>query len=118
MPRILPDCDPYLRVVDDVESSGYGPAHVYRVYADIAGDTEKIATIAFQEGPIREHGVNGLSGEVLLAILADRLRHFQAGAYTCEENAEALQHIEAAAAAMARRTAARQARGVEGTSLK
>lgn len=71
--------------------------------------------IQFQNGPIAEVGVNGLTHEVLLAILADRLRGFQAGPYACPENAQALQHINAAQAVLQARTRARMERGVEGT---
>lgn len=72
--------------------------------------------LPFQNGPIAEVGTNGLTHEALLAIVADRLECFQAGPYACAENAEALEHVRAAAAALARRTAGRLARGVEGTS--
>lgn len=71
--------------------------------------------ILFQNGPIAEAGVNGLTHEVLLAILADRLRGFQAGPYHSADNAEALACIEQAQAALQRRTRSRMARGVEGT---
>ncbi len=77
-------------------------------------DIEGMA-ICFQNGPIAEAGVNGLTHEVLLAILADRLRGFQAGPYACPENAQALQHINAAQAILQARTRARMERGVEGT---
>lgn len=72
--------------------------------------------VLFQNGPIAEAGINGVTHEVLLAIVADRLRSFQAGPYACEENAQALVHTEAALAWLKRRTEQRQARGVEGTS--
>ena len=71
--------------------------------------------IPFQHGPIKEVGTNGLTHEVLLAILAHRLRGFQSGPYACEENADALAHIEAAQARLHDRTRARVQRGVEGT---
>lgn len=71
--------------------------------------------VIFQNGPINEVGVNGVTHEALLAILADRLRGFQSGRYACPENAEALSHIEAAQSVLKSRTAARMARGVEGT---
>lgn len=74
--------------------------------------------ITFQNGPILEYGVNGVSGEALLAIQIDRLRCFQAGPYACADNAEALDHLEKALAALQRRTKERLARGVEGTSTK
>lgn len=72
-------------------------------------------TILFQNGPIPEVGVNGLTHEALLAVIADRLRCFQKGAFANEFNALALQHVEAAQAALQARTQSRMARGVEGT---
>ncbi len=77
-------------------------------------DLEALPVI-FQNGPIAEAGVNGITHEVLLAIVADRLRCFQEGAYANEFNAAALQHVEAAQAALQARTKSRMARGVEGT---
>lgn len=71
--------------------------------------------VEFQNGPIAEAGVNGLTHEVLLAILIDRLRSFQAGPYACEENHVALDHVEHALEQLKRRTLKRVARGVEGT---
>lgn len=75
-------------------------------------------SIVFQCGPIAEHGVNGVTQEALLAIVADRLRSFQAGPYSCRENAVALTKIDEAVMWLQRRTIARMARGVEGTSAK
>lgn len=71
--------------------------------------------LAFQNGPIPENGTNGLTHEMLLAILADRLQSFQDGPYACEENAVALAHINAAMTALKARTYKRMDRGVEGT---
>lgn len=74
--------------------------------------------IRFQNGPIAENGINGLTQEVLLAIVADRLRSFQAGQYACRENAVALTHIETAQLWLHKRTLERMQRGVEGTHQK
>jgi hypothetical protein len=71
--------------------------------------------ILFQNGPINEVGVNGITHEALLVILIDRLRCFQSGPYNCFENACALTHLEAAQASLHSRTRARMDRGVEGT---
>ena len=73
------------------------------------------STILFQNGPIPEVGVNGLTHEVLLAIVADRLRSFQAGPFACKANACALTHIEEAQHWLQQRTIERMRRGVEGT---
>lgn len=72
--------------------------------------------LLFQNGPIAEVGVNGITPEVLLAILADRLRGFQAGPYACAENQAALKYVEAAKYSLHSRTKARMDRGVEGTN--
>lgn len=71
--------------------------------------------VVFQNGPINEHGVNGVTQEVLLAVVVDRLRSFQAGPFACRENALALTKIEEAQHWLHHRTLARMARGVEGT---
>lgn len=76
------------------------------------------ADINFQNGPIQESGVNGISGEALLAIVIDRLRSFQAGQYACRENAIALTKLEESLMWLQKRTRDRLARGVEGTNQK
>ena len=73
-------------------------------------------SIKFQNGPIQETGVNGLTHEVLLAIVADRLRSFQKGPFACKANACALTHIEEAQHWLQQRTIERMRRGVEGTN--
>lgn len=72
--------------------------------------------ILFQNGPIKEVGVNGITQEVLLAIVIDRLRGFQSGEFRCRENAIALTHCEDALLWLQKRTRDRLARGVEGTN--
>ncbi len=74
--------------------------------------------ILFQNGPIKEVGVNGVTHEALLAILIDRMRGFQAGQYACRDNAVALTHLEEALMWLQRRTRERIKRGVEGTHSK
>lgn len=77
------------------------------------GNVAKV--ILFQNGPINEVGVNGLTQEVLIAICIDRLRGFQKGPYACRENALALTKLEEAQMWLQSRTRARMDRGVEGT---
>ena len=81
-------------------------------------DNHALTVILFQNGPINEAGVNGLTQEVLLAIVADRLRSFQKGPYSCKANACALTHIEEAQHWLQQRTIERMRRGVEGTNQK
>lgn len=97
-----------------IDEPGHGGASHH--YAIDCGSNETVATdIKFQNGPIAEAGVNGLTHEVLIAILCDRLRGFQAGAYANQFNAVALLHLELAQKALQSRTRERMERGVEGT---
>ena len=75
---------------------------------------DRALVIYFQNGMIPDVGVNGVTNEALLAIVADRLRGFQAGPYPCKENAEALRHIEEAMHWHQQRTIDRMRRGVDG----
>lgn len=106
--------------VEVLDEPGAGGAnHVYQVRGYHNKDTDETATvIRFQNGPINEAGVNGLTQEVLLSIVADRLRSFQAGPFSCRENALALTKIEEAQHWLQQRTLARMRRGVEGTHNK
>jgi hypothetical protein len=72
--------------------------------------------IRFQNGPIAESGVNGISNEALLAIVEDQLTGFQSGPFACRENAVALTKIQEAMMWLQKRTRDRVARGVEGAS--
>ena len=74
--------------------------------------------VKFQKGPVKEKGVNGCHQEDLIAIVIDRLQCFQAGDYACRENELALFMLEEVLKVLNRRTADRQARGVEGTNIK
>lgn len=107
--------------VTDEPGAG-GANHEYLVLlpppAPMASLGQKAYRIQFQNGPIKEAGVNGITQEALLAITIDRLRSFQAGPYSCRENAIALTHLEEALMWLQRRTVARIKRGVEGTHEK
>lgn len=70
--------------------------------------------ITFQEGPVREVGVNGTSMEVVLQVVLDRLAGYQRGPFPCIENESAFESITAALDALNERTAARREQGVEG----
>lgn len=72
----------------------------------------------FQNGPIKEFGLNGVTNEVLAAIVIDRLRSFQAGPFAGDYNARALEHFEQGLHWLQQRTVDRLKRGVEGTNQK
>ncbi len=88
-------CNDALKIeVRDEPGSG-GANHVYDI-TPTAGNARGIR-IEFQNGPLKETDFpNGITHEVLLAIVADRLKCFQAGPYACEENYNALQAVEEA----------------------
>lgn len=109
-----------------------GACHKYRVYSTEkcqqikeAGqlghvcDTQSdlLTQVYFQNGPVKEFGLNGCHNEDLIAIVIDRLEHFQKGSFKCRENALALTKLEEALHWLRHRTNAREARGVEGTNV-
>lgn len=112
--QVNPANDRILIEVLDGPGAG-GACHQYLCTLPPGENSVKSFAIDFQNGPIAEAGVNGLTHEALLAILEDRLQHFQDGPYACVENAGALEHIKCAQECLAMRTRARMARGVEGT---
>lgn len=115
--KVNPANDRILIEVTDEPGAG-GANHEYLVTLPPNDDPSmpsKAWSISFQNGPINENGVNGITQEVLLAIVADRLRSFQAGQFACRENALALTKIEEAQHWLHSRTLARMQRGVEGT---
>lgn len=84
------------------------PAGAQNSYAAVIIDGEAIAnglgTINFQDGHPDVHGRNGVTLETLLAVCHDRLTCFQAGAFPCDQNGEAIQHIERALESLKDRT--------------
>ena len=113
-----------VRVWDD---PGQGNAcHDYRIdLVSVPGASPGLSpnavthtVIRFQNGPIQESGLNGLSNEVLLAIVEDRLIGFQSGQFACRENAVALTKLQECLMWLQKRTRDRMARGVEGTNTK
>ncbi|MCK9198320.1 MAG: hypothetical protein M0P49_01820 [Bacilli bacterium] len=80
-------------------------------------DDEVIAKIDFQEGPIKENGVNGVANEDLLGMILIRLIGLQNSEFKCEENAKAINLIEETLKTLRSRTNKRIERGVIGTSI-
>ena len=78
--------------------------------------TDLLAQIHFQEGPIKENGVNGVANEDLLVMVVRRLQGFQESEFKCRENAMAITKIEEALLWLRKRTMGRENRGVEGTN--
>lgn len=50
--------------------------------------------LRFQRGAVTEVGINGITNEILLAILVDSLEDLQTGTGACDENALALRCLK------------------------
>lgn len=102
-----------------VDEPKFGANHAYEIKCT---DSKKgtlptvLNDINFQKGPIKEHGVNGIHNEDLIAIVIDRLKGFQNTEFKCIENESALSNLHLALMSLGSRTLRRQERGVEGTS--
>lgn len=80
-----------------------------------AEDGRALGFVDFQEGPIKEAGINGVMNEDLLVMVLTRLEHFQNSDFACKENAMAIQKIEEALLWLRKRTTGRENKGIEGT---
>jgi len=108
----------YTRVECMDEPGAGGACHEYKVVCVDDTDCLELAKVSFQKGFVKESGVNGCHQEDLIAIVIDRLQHFQKGDYSCRENALAITKLEEAMMWLNKRTQDRKNRGVEGTSVK
>lgn len=77
-----------------------------------------IEQVSFQEGPIKEAGVNGVMNEDLIAMVITRLEYFNQSEFKCRENSMAITKLEEALLWLRKRTMGREQRGVEGTHVK
>ena len=73
--------------VEALDKKGQGNAnHKYKIYKAVVNGSdlnEGLCLIEFQNGPVKEKGVNGIHNEDLIAIVIDRLAGFQSG---CESD--------------------------------
>lgn len=92
------------------EAGPGGASHQY--FAEGPGVAQMLH---FQKGALQESGLNGITNEVLLAIVMDRMEAWQHGPYANDYNHRALSHLQCAILEMQARSAERAARGVEGT---
>lgn len=128
--HIVNPANDLLKVTAVDEPGSGGANHLYRIegfntetnpsdpFLAMYGRPAGHSTVLFQNGPINEVGVNGVTHEALLAIVIDRLRSFQAGPFSCRENALALTKLEEATHWLQQRTIRRMRAGVEGTHAK
>lgn len=91
----------------------FNAPHHFTVYRK--EDATKLCDIDFQEGSIKDSGVNGVMNEDLIAMVITRLEGFQNSEFRCRENACAITKLEEALMWLRKRTVGRETRGVEGT---
>lgn len=72
-------------------------------------------TIKIQDGPIKEHGVNGCQIDALIELTVGMLRHFNK-AVPSRETSLVITKLEEALHWLAARTKEREKRSVEGTN--
>lgn len=115
----VPGAESGIKILADELNAQHGHAsHHYACEWTEPDDRRGYCLIHLQDGPIKEVGVNGITNEILLAVVIDRLECFQAGQFACEENAFALEAIKSALSMLQYRTQRRLERGVEGTHNK
>lgn len=106
-------------VCEEKDNWSYNAPHSFLLVQEDEKDlsvVEVISSLHFQEGPVKEVGLNGFGDADLLLMVKTRLEAFQETEFACKENAEALANIQEALMWMGARTKNREQRGVEGTS--
>ncbi len=91
----------------------YNAPHNFTI---LGKEGNKLSEIHFQEGPIKEVGINGVNNEDLLLMVITRLEAFQNSDYRCEENQQALDSLYDAVDCLRNRTNRRISEHKEGTS--
>lgn len=111
----------YTQVFEEANPQSYAPS-TFEVTRKLPPNTEfnpetdLLAKIHFQEGPIKEQGVNGINNEDAIVMVIRRLQGFQDSPFSCRENAMAITKLEEALMWLRKRTISREKREVVGTS--
>ena len=107
----------HIVTVDNL-SKQYGAPNLYTIHIPIPHGKIINSTIDinFQNGPIKEVGVNGINEDMLFDILIDRYENFLKCSTPSIENSHILRHLRMAKSYSEDRTQNRELRGVEGTS--
>ena len=104
---------------EDIKFNAPHHFKVFMVNNEIQGQNppKLLAEINFQEGPIKENGINGIANEDLIAMVICRLEGFQKSEFKSRDNACAITKLEEALLWLRKRTLNRVNRKVEGTSI-
>lgn len=104
----------YTTVIAADEKGSGNANHKYSV-VESATKSHVVGAVNFQNGPIKEAGINGVMNEDLIVMILDRLYGFQDSQFKCRENAIAITKLEEALLWLNKRTLDRERRNVEGT---
>ena len=102
----------YTKILEE-ENYNFNAPNLFEVVK--SENNESLVSIHFQEGPIKENGVNGVCNEDLIAMVIRRLESFQQSEFKCEENAMAITKLEESLIWLRKRKLDRETRGVVGT---
>lgn len=97
---------------EEEDKQNFNAPHHFQV---INNEGEEVGNIHFQEGPIKEFGVNGVNNEDVIVMVIERLEAFNRSEFKCRENSMAITKLEEALLWLRKRTMGREQRGVEGT---
>lgn len=101
---------------EDLDDQKFNAPHHFTISNYETGDL--LCKVDFQEGPIKEVGINGVSNEDLIIMVIARLEAFQKSDYFCYENEMALSYLNSALTALTLRTKRRTETDIEGTNNK
>lgn len=96
-----------------LHTSKDNPGHNYMIGTGCDEGFAVFSEIDFQDGAVKENGVNGITSEALLVILIHRTEALN-NRFPCQENEDALAGLRGALTAFESRTKDRINRGVEG----
>lgn len=80
-------------------------------------NTDNFVTLKFQNGSIPERGHNGLTNEILMEILIDRMRRLNSNMPN-DHTKHAIYHVHQALDHLNQRSLERRVRGIEGTKFE
>lgn len=101
---------------EDENQKAYNTYHHFQFKN--AGSGEYLGELKFQKGGKKEVGINGVSDELVLAVVLERLNCIQEGDFSNRETAIAITKIEEALLWLKKRTIEREEKGIEGTNRK
>lgn len=104
---------------EDKEEQKFNTPHhfkVRKINPVTLSPSDIVTVVNFQEGPVKENGINGLHNEDLLLMVLTRLQSFQESPYACRENEKAIEKLEECVMWLRKRTLDREMRNVDGTS--